>query len=841
MRKICSCVLFASLFTCLLSSTRADQPAAYHIPYLQDIVIDGKSDDWKENGFRVDLMMPVEGELRKADDHDARVRLAWNEDGLLLLVYIQDKNWIENPSKTELWQNDSIEVFLAPKKGSPDLCQWVIAPGMDPKQPSLRWNFHDCRKQEALKKLPAEISAERVRQGSACAVEVLIPWKSLDISPEEGKEIAFQIWVNNVDTPNEPCKYRVAWYPTLSPHNDTTRMQCLKLAKEASPSICASSRGEYDFDVLKTVVTIFADSGSKGKTVSIAEDGRLLGQALMDENPAGRFSARIKLPLPPAGKTYGPLTIAIADKTVDTLVLPDLSRKRAEALLWESPSARPSVFSGSTLPDVKFEHPLRVEALTGPYEIKTTYYDKDYNVVTTADKNGRYGAVVRIIPENGRPFCRFKTLFRHPEKLHWWRYEMDASISLPAGLGVKPEALASYPRTVSEFVKWQIVDRFDNKDDAAVLFSGLFESGANSVKDDFYSDPWRRNNQWWVGLKRRLYGWDKLYPQAFICPKPTEGSPAAVVRAGAAEEAGMKPDAAAQIDAVLSEWSKDTDEAFAVCVARHGVIVLHKAYGVRDGKPMTSETKSWMASITKMLSGTCMMMLVDQGLIDLDDPVDKYLPPLRGLRKDTPLTIRHLYTHTNGMDWHWGGEEGDMEERIASLLPFYEVGKRYAYNGTGLELGCKILEAVTGESLPMFYKKHLLDPLGCGNTDIDNASSGARSVPLDMAKIGQMLLNKGAYGDMRFMREETFKKMLPQKLTMVLGPDTTQVYGIGTSFFNDKGLGEGTFAHGAASSATLRIDPVNDLVIVMTRNSSGKNFGKYHQRFIDAVVAGMKQ
>ena len=93
-----------------------------------------------------------------------------------------------------------------------------------------------------------------------------------------------------------------------------------------------------------------------------------------------------------------------------------------------------------------------------------------------------------------------------------------------------------------------------------------------------------------------------------------------MVREGTLAEAGMKPDAAEKMDAVLTEWAPNDDQAFAVCVVRNGVIVLHKAYGTRDGKPMTVHTKSWMASITKTMSASIMWMLIDQGLVGLDDP-----------------------------------------------------------------------------------------------------------------------------------------------------------------------------------------------------------------------------
>jgi len=324
-----------------------------------------------------------------------------------------------------------------------------------------------------------------------------------------------------------------------------------------------------------------------------------------------------------------------------------------------------------------------------------------------------------------------------------------------------------------------------------------------------------------------------------------------VVREGTLAEAGMKPDAAEKIDAALTEWAGDTDEAFAVCVLRRGVIVLHKAYGTRDGKPMTVDTPSWMASSTKMLSGILVMLVVDQGLLDLDDVPGKHLPPLKGIKNNKPLTIRHMYLRTGGMDGHWGDSFHDMEERIASLFPFYRVEEKYEYSGTGMSLACKILEAVSGESLGSFYRNHLLDPLGCEHTTVADASAGARSVPLDYARICQMLLNKGTYGNMRFMSEETFRKLLPRPLADVYGPQAAHwsgvglepggAIGIGTKILPEPGLSDQTFGQEGATKPTIRIDPEHELVIVMTRNGVGTNFAKYHPRFIEAIVKGMAE
>ena len=126
----------------------------------------------------------------------------------------------------------------------------------------------------------------------------------------------------------------------------------------------------------------------------------------------------------------------------------------------------------------------------------------------------------------------------------------------------------------------------------------------------------------------------------------------------------MKADAAGKIDAVLEAWAADTDQAFAVCIARHGVIVLHKAYGKHDGKSVTVETNCWLMSLPKLMSAMAMMILVDQSVVGIDERLDNYLPPPTGdggWQGPTvrPLTFRHLFTHPRGMSWHHRGHDDE--------------------------------------------------------------------------------------------------------------------------------------------------------------------------------------
>jgi CubicO group peptidase (beta-lactamase class C family) len=121
-------------------------------------------------------------------------------------------------------------------------------------------------------------------------------------------------------------------------------------------------------------------------------------------------------------------------------------------------------------------------------------------------------------------------------------------------------------------------------------------------------------------------------------------------------------------------------------------------------------------------------------------------------------------------------------------------------------------------------------------TTATTGSWDAKSTAMDMARLGQMLCSRGIYGNLRWFAPETAEKMLPVKLTMCLGPDTREVHGIGCNWMSTDVFGARTFGHGAASSATLRIDPENALVVSMTRRTAGKNFDTYHSKWLETIA-----
>lgn len=526
---------------------------------------------------------------------------------------------------------------------------------------------------------------------------------------------------------------------------------------------------------------------------------------------------------------------------------------RARPLINAEFAFKPSVFSGimakqekdddakqkEIFPPCDFVNPDWARGLLGDYEIDVTFYNKDYELVDGPTEAGRYGAVVKIKAEDGRVYTRFRTLYRTSEYLKFWGGQVKGELTFPDIHGVDERTWHNQSENVNGYI-WSAIGRdIHRSHDLAILLAGMSEMDPEQGLASQLESVFTRDRQWWLGLKRKLNGNAERFSEEIVTPVAVEGLDAPVLRKGTEEEAGMKSGTVEKIHAVLDEWVNNSDQPFNACVARHGVVFFDKAYGSRGGEPITTETKHIVFSITKALSGSMLMMFVDQGLISLDDPVGKILPEFDDEGIETPATFHHLFTHTADMDGHMTDPWNDLEHIYGEAYPYLKIGKQHRYNGTSIAIGLKALEQMTGLALPHLYQKYLYGPLGCESIESIDGSAMTWSNAYDLARVGQMLANHGAYGDLRFFSDETFQQMLPQKLDKLLGPDTKVTWGVGLTWFGKHGLSEKTIGHGSASSCTLRVDLENDLVITMTRQMAGKNFGKYHPKFIEAVTSGL--
>ncbi len=177
------------------------------------------------------------------------------------------------------------------------------------------------------------------------------------------------------------------------------------------------------------------------------------------------------------------------------------------------------------------------------------------------------------------------------------------------------------------------------------------------------------------------------------------------------------------------------DEALAAAMERLGVpgaaagliyggsehVVGLGVTSIEHPLPVDGDTLFQVGSITKTVTGTAVMRLVELGLLELDAPVRTYLPELRLADEGTVarLTLRHLLTHTAGWQsdyFYNAGSDADAlaryVARMSELPQLTPVGTVWAYNSPGLSLAGRVIEVVTGQSYEAAIRELVLAPLG---------------------------------------------------------------------------------------------------------------------------------
>ena len=205
---------------------------------------------------------------------------------------------------------------------------------------------------------------------------------------------------------------------------------------------------------------------------------------------------------------------------------------------------------------------------------------------------------------------------------------------------------------------------------------------------------------------------------------------------------GIDSERLAAIDGVVAEGIQfDSMRGCVVVVGFQGEIVHRRAYGLRsvepEEEPMTVDTVFDLASLTKpVATATSVMMLVEQGRIELNAAVHEYLPEFSGEGKEA-ITVRQLLTHQGGLipdnrlsDYLDGPEKA--WERICGLQPVTEPGTRFIYTDVGFIALGRLVEKVSGKSLDVFARERIFVPLGMTETGFTPpASLHARCAPTE--------------------------------------------------------------------------------------------------------------
>lgn len=167
-----------------------------------------------------------------------------------------------------------------------------------------------------------------------------------------------------------------------------------------------------------------------------------------------------------------------------------------------------------------------------------------------------------------------------------------------------------------------------------------------------------------------------------------------------------------------------------VLVADDGSVVYHQAFGYRnfaEKNPLANTDIFELASVSKQFTAMVIMMLKEEGKLDYDDLIEKYIPglPYPG------VTIRHLLNHTSGlpdyqevMDQYWDKSQvAGNDDNIAYLIKYHPAahfspGEKYEYSNTGYMLLATIAEKASGKDFIEFSRERIFNPLGMSKTDI---------------------------------------------------------------------------------------------------------------------------
>ena len=314
------------------------------------------------------------------------------------------------------------------------------------------------------------------------------------------------------------------------------------------------------------------------------------------------------------------------------------------------------------------------------------------------------------------------------------------------------------------------------------------------------------------------------------------------LRPGSADEVGIDPQRLARARDLCARWvAEGHTPTLGVCVARRGVIVLHEAFGVLgpgpDSPPLACDALFPVASITKPVTATLVMQLVEDGLLGLNRPAVDYLPELTGEGVEEIL-VHHLLTHTSG--YQSLADPALIEHVVAKAKRGFEsppcpptqhpdihrrfwlfcdaprvaaAGQEMIYSDLNFQLLGEIVRRLSGRRLEALARERIFAPLGMHasflevpesesprvvqralglpltdardprlhlgsrvSQEIPSASGGLYTTLLDLATFGQAFLEGGRHGEARILSRAAVEAMT-----------TDQIPGLRARFFGKQG------------------------------------------------------
>lgn len=322
-----------------------------------------------------------------------------------------------------------------------------------------------------------------------------------------------------------------------------------------------------------------------------------------------------------------------------------------------------------------------------------------------------------------------------------------------------------------------------------------------------------------------------------------------------------------------------------VAIARSNKLVMFEAHGIRNaatGAPMQTDDIFRMMSSTKVVTAVAVMVLAEEGRLSIDDPVRRFVPSFANIKvagadgqlvpPDREVTIRHLLTHTSGLNLESAAAKRQPIERaphdtLETFAPRYgeavldfQPGTKWAYSGLpAFDVLLYIVQKVSGVPADAFVRERILEPLDMGdtffnvptakaervlplyarekdewrpqqpmfsgNTGYISGAGGLFSTARDYMQFEQMLYNRGELNGRRVLRSASVDAIARNHVgdlyASSFGPYTVGMgFGLGVKVAVEPNVntfvsqGRGSFGWSGAYGTETWVDPENDLSVV---------------------------
>jgi len=371
----------------------------------------------------------------------------------------------------------------------------------------------------------------------------------------------------------------------------------------------------------------------------------------------------------------------------------------------------------------------------------------------------------------------------------------------------------------------------------------------------------------------------------------------AIIQIGKPETIGIDPSALRRADDLVQRWlSEDRIPAAGWTIGRRGRMIEPRLVGrqraARDAPALRRDALFLVASITKPVTATAIMMLVERGQLALDDRVADYVPAFAANGKRDVL-IRHLLTHTSGLPDMLPSNEklrraheplSAFVRETCRLPLLFPPGTRVNYQSMGILMLAEIVHQVSGVALPEFLAREVFAPLEMRDTAL--GVTGARreriagirvpaaleradwnwnsaywhgmgvpwggliTSPADFARFCLMMLGGGTLGRVRILSPASVRAMTMNQLAaMPVVPEEDRrckPWGLGwrlnwpshSANFGDL-LGPRTFGHWGSTGTLCWIDPDADAYFILFTTQPQEPEGRFLARLSNVVASAL--